>query len=47
MTKANHTIVLLITWFGKWPWYLSYFLHSCKYNPDMDFYIFTDNIFLL
>lgn len=28
---------------GKWPWYFPYFLHSCKYNPSIDFIIITDN----
>ena len=28
---------------GKYPWYFPYFLHSCRYNPTVDFLIFTDN----
>ena len=28
--------------YGKLPWYFDYFVHSCKYNPTVDFYIFTD-----
>ena len=28
---------------GKYPWYFPYFLHSCRYNPTIDFLIFTDN----
>jgi len=36
-------IIFIIPWFGSWPWYLPYFLHSCKYNSCIDFYIYTDN----
>lgn len=43
MTKQNKSIALLIGYFGKFPWYFDYFLHSCKYNRDVHFYIITDN----
>jgi len=36
-------IIFIITYMGKFPWYFSYFLHSCRYNPTVDFLIFTDN----
>ena len=36
-------IVLLITYIGAFPWYFTYFLHSCQYNLTVDFLIFTDN----
>jgi len=38
-----HRIVFIITYMGKYPWYFPYFLHSCRYNPTIDFLIFTDN----
>ena len=38
-----HQIVYIITYIGKNPWYFPYFLHSCWYNPTVDFLIFTDN----
>lgn len=41
MTKK---VALLICYFGKFPWYSHYFLHSCKYNPDIDFYLISDNV---
>ena len=28
---------------GKYPWYVPYFIHSCRYNPTIDFIIITDN----
>jgi len=39
----SHSIVLLICWYGEYPWYFPYFLNSCRYNPDIDFLIITDN----
>ena len=38
-----HRIVFIIPYIGKYPWYFPYFLHSCRYNPTVDFLIFTDN----
>ena len=39
----QHSIVFIICWQGEYPWYFPYFLHSCCYNPDIDFLIFTSN----
>jgi len=39
-----HSIAILTCFYGKWPWYFPYFIHSCKYNPSVDFIIITDNI---
>ncbi|MFT3749811.1 MAG: hypothetical protein QM768_15925 [Agriterribacter sp.] len=39
----NKSIILLICYFGELPWYFRYFLHSCKYNLEIDFYLITDN----
>ncbi len=40
----SHTSIAVIScWLGQYPWYLPYFIHSCTYNPDVDFYIITDN----
>jgi len=36
-------IALLTCYFGKLPWYFSYFIHSCKYNPSVSFFIVTDD----
>jgi hypothetical protein len=44
MPKTKYNIVLLICWKGKWPWYFRFFVHSVKYNPTIDFIIFTDEI---
>lgn len=37
------TIASIACWYGKYPWYFPYFLHSCSFNPTIDFYIITDN----
>jgi len=38
----NH-LVFIITFIGNYPWYFPYFLRSCRYNPTVDFLIFTGN----
>ncbi len=35
--------IFIIPYVGEWPWYFPYFLHSCRYNPSVDFLILTDN----
>jgi len=37
------SIAVLTCWYGKYPWYFPYFIHSCTFNPTVDFYIITDN----
>ena len=39
----KYRIVVLTCWSGPYPWYLPYFIHSCSFNPTIDFYIITDN----
>lgn len=39
----QNKIAILTCWYGPFPWYFSYFIHSCSYNPTIDFYIITDN----
>lgn len=41
----NLTSIAVITcWYGNYPWYFPYFIHSCSFNPTVDFYIITDNL---
>jgi len=40
--EEQRKIGLLICYFGEFPWYFEFFLHSCKHNPTIDFYIITD-----
>lgn len=42
-TNKEASIVLLYPFFGRLPWYFPYFIHTCKYNPSVDFIVFTDN----
>jgi len=41
--KAYDKIILITCWYGEYPWYLPYYLHSCSYNSSIDFVIITDN----
>lgn len=41
--KAFDKIILITCWYGEYPWYLPYYLHSCSYNSNIDFVIITDN----
>lgn len=41
--KNLTSIAVLTCWYGEYPWYLPYFIHSCIHNPTVDFYIITDN----
>jgi hypothetical protein len=38
----NNNIAILICYYGKLPWYFSFFVHSCKFNPSISFFIFSD-----
>jgi len=42
-TKMEKTIAIITCWYGPYPWYFSYFIRSCEYNPTVDFIIVTDN----
>jgi hypothetical protein len=37
------SLAILTCYFGNLPWYFPYFLHSCSYNPTVDFYIITND----
>jgi hypothetical protein len=41
--KEEKSIAIVTCWYGKYPWYFPYFIHSCSYNPTVDFIIITDN----
>jgi hypothetical protein len=45
MNNIRHpkSITILTCWYGPYPWYFPYFLHSCSYNPTIHFVIITDN----
>jgi len=37
------SICLISVYIGPFPWYFKLFLHSCKFNPSVDYLLFTDN----
>lgn len=43
MALFKHSIVIIIPYFGKLPWYFPYFIHSCIYNPTIHFILVTDD----
>ena len=38
-------IVLIILYYGEFPWYFCWFLHTCRYNRDIDFLIVSGSSF--
>lgn len=36
------SIVLLIPYFGRWPDWFDFFLHSCRFNSDIQWVFYTD-----
>lgn len=36
-------ITIITCWYGFYPWYFPYFIHTCSYNPTIDFFIISDN----
>jgi hypothetical protein len=38
------TIALLSCYIGKLPWYFDYFVHSCRFNPSVDFCIISNDL---
>lgn len=41
--KQNKTIAVIICYIGKLPWYFEYFIHTCKFNQSIDFFIISDD----
>lgn len=41
--SSQYRIAFINCYFGAFPWYFDYFVHSCRYNTDIDFYVVTDN----
>ena len=38
----NQRIIFLIPYFGKWPFWMPFFIESCRHNPDIQWQFFTD-----
>lgn len=39
---TTKTIAVIICYFGNLPWYFKFFAESCRHNPSIDFFLFTD-----
>jgi hypothetical protein len=42
-TQNEKSIALICCYFGKLPWYFNYFIHSCRYNESVNFFVITDD----
>lgn len=40
--NKSPSICLLMPYFGKWPFWMPFFLQSCRYNPSIDWLFFSD-----
>lgn len=47
MRFVDPQMALVIVWFGPLPFWMPAFLHSCRYNPGVDWIIFSDARFSL
>ncbi|HTF16673.1 MAG TPA: DUF6625 family protein [Chryseolinea sp.] len=41
--QTKSKIALIVCYIGTLPWYFQYFVHTCRYNSTIDFYIITDD----
>lgn len=41
-TDPQASIVILMPYFGSWPFWMELFLASCRKNPSIDWYFFSD-----
>lgn len=39
---SGPSICFLMPYFGKWPWWMPFFVESCRANPDIDWLFFSD-----
>ncbi|MBS7662258.1 hypothetical protein I0D00_09955 [Pseudomonas lalucatii] len=39
---AQPSICFVIPYFGRWPFWMPFFLESCRRNPDVDWLLFSD-----
>lgn len=40
--QVNRPIRLLIPYFGRWPFWMPFFLQTCRWNADIEWLFFTD-----
>jgi hypothetical protein len=42
MGRPMKKVVIIIPYFGKWPDWFDLYIHSCKWNPSIDWLFYTD-----
>lgn len=42
MRTRDRWLVMLCPYFGRWPKWINFFVESCKWNPDIQWRIYTD-----
>lgn len=42
VSKPNPRILFIIPYFGRWPFWMPFFLESCRHNADIDWLLFSD-----
>lgn len=42
MINSTPRILFVIPYFGNWPFWMPFFLESCRRNPDIDWLLFSD-----
>lgn len=42
MINPRPRILFVIPYFGRWPFWMPFFLESCRRNPDIDWLLFSD-----
>lgn len=38
----THRIAFILPWFGRWPVWMPLFWESCRWNPNIQWFVFTD-----
>lgn len=38
----QNSLAIIVAYLGSLPWYYKYFIHTCKYNPTVDFFLLLD-----
>lgn len=42
LAAMRNRIRFIIPYFGRWPFWMPFFVESCRYNPDIEWLLFTD-----